>query len=173
MADTFVAKPIRRHVGNPKSRSGCFSCRYVSLGNLCSTLAGTVASSSLCHYLLLDPMHIKCDERKPQCLRCIRAGRACSYQRVGAIDRTSLRQIVPKLRLIPKNGAWKRSFTSLAPDETGVENRYFRYFQEGTAPDLAGPFNEAIWTRLILQACQHEPFVKHGVIAIAALDKSQ
>jgi hypothetical protein len=39
-------------------------------------------------------------------------------------------------------------------------------------PLLTGPFTSSLWTKIILQACHDEPFVKDTVVAIAALSKS-
>jgi hypothetical protein len=43
-------------------------------------------------------------------------------------------------------------------------------FQEKTAKELSGYFDTEVWTRLILQVCNEEPFACHAVIAIGALN---
>ena len=50
--------------------------------------------------------------------------------------------------------------------------RYFKFFQNKTATYLSGYFDTDVWGRLILQACQHEEFARHGVLALSALNKT-
>lgn len=52
------------------------------------------------------------------------------------------------------------------------EHRYFKFFQSKTAAQLSGYFDTDIWERLILQACEHEEFARHGVLALSALNKT-
>lgn len=56
--------------------------------------------------------------------------------------------------------------------EDPQQNRYYRVFCERTAFALSGFFDSDLWGRLILQACHQEPFVKHAVVALGALDKT-
>ena len=58
------------------------------------------------------------------------------------------------------------------PAETEVENRYFQYFRIQASSRLSEGCDVALWDRIILQACHHEPSVRHTVIAIGALSKS-
>jgi len=51
-----------------------------------------------------------------------------------------------------------------------LEYRYFRFFHEKTVSRLSGYLDEALWNRLVLQACENEPSIRHAVIAIGALD---
>ncbi len=50
------------------------------------------------------------------------------------------------------------------------EYRYFCLFREKTASTLAGYFKDSLWSRLVLQACETTPSVRHAIIAIGALD---
>ncbi|KAE9379817.1 hypothetical protein N431DRAFT_360988 [Stipitochalara longipes BDJ] len=148
MADRHAGKPRASRASKPKVRTGCLRCR---------------------------DRHLKCDEAKPACLRCMKSRLNCSYWSRKATETEiccSTRQLIPKISLIP--GGFRTSYPSaLIPGETGVEHRYFCHFQENTAFDLAGSFDEILWTKLMLQACQHEPFIRHAVVAIGALDRSR
>ncbi len=78
-------------------------------------------------------------------------------------------------RIIAAVAAESRSPTILqepqsSPFSGEAEYRYFRFFHEKTAERLSGFFNEALWNRLVLQACEYEPSIRHAVIAIGALD---
>jgi hypothetical protein len=55
---------------------------------------------------------------------------------------------------------------------TESDYRYFKFFQSKTATLLSGYFDTDLWGRLILQACEHEEFARHGVLALSALNKT-
>jgi hypothetical protein len=56
--------------------------------------------------------------------------------------------------------------------QTASDYRYFKFFQNKTAMHLSGYFDPDVWGRLILQACEHEDFARHGVLALSALNKT-
>lgn len=70
------------------------------------------------------------------------------------------------------DGIWSYShLTSIFADDN--EQRYFQFFCDSTAKEFTGfQFRNDTWTSLIPQACYDEPFVKHAVIALAALNKT-
>lgn len=49
------------------------------------------------------------------------------------------------------------------------EEHYFRTFRNETASSLLGLFDTSLWDRTILQASHDEPFIRDGIIAIAAI----
>jgi len=51
-----------------------------------------------------------------------------------------------------------------------IEYRYFEIFRKQTARRLTGSFDVVIWSTLLPQLCHTEPFVRHAVIALAAMD---
>ncbi|KAL2064563.1 hypothetical protein VTL71DRAFT_3700 [Oculimacula yallundae] len=50
---------------------------------------------------------------------------------------------------------------------------YFQYFQEQTILELCGGFEEPLWDRYLLQACQEAPFVRHIALSLAALGRAE
>lgn len=54
--------------------------------------------------------------------------------------------------------------------EEEMEGNYFVLYCTTTAKKLGGYWDASIWGRLILQACHEEPFVRHAIVSIAALD---
>ena len=56
--------------------------------------------------------------------------------------------------------------------QTESDYRYFKFFEIKTARHLSGYFDTDVWGRLILQACEHEEFARHGVLALSALNKT-
>lgn len=116
---------------------------------------------------------MKCDETRPHCHRCTNFGVVCDgfpTQPGGAvvpvIERRPLPRLQPKaLVQIPRCGLSSAGF------ETERELRYFRIFCEETATQIAGPFKSSLWGRLVPQASELEPFVRHAMVAIGAITK--
>jgi hypothetical protein len=73
--------PIRRRRANPKTRTGCITCKYVAqLGSCSSSQIQTAALIFIppqCAYIVHRIRRIKCDEGKPSCFRCTSTGRKC------------------------------------------------------------------------------------------------
>jgi hypothetical protein len=62
---------------------------------------------------------------------------------------------------------------SIAPRfEDQKEALYFYVFRKETSVELSGVFKSSFWDTLLLQESHHEPFVRHALVAIAALNKS-
>lgn len=57
--------------------------------------------------------------------------------------------------------------------EDELNGRCFRIYIEKTARQINGPFPNPLWGTLIPQISEREPFVRHAIIAIGALGKSQ
>jgi len=49
------------------------------------------------------------------------------------------------------------------------EKYFFTHFRTTTVAQLGGDFNTAVWTPLVLQACETSPQILHAAIAIGAL----
>lgn len=108
---------------------------------------------------------VKCDETKPDCLRCVSTGRKCDgYLPVErAVDNSVLTTSASSssgIRL-----ACNPSIEILGDEK---ERRYFHFFCSRTAPQLAGFFDSNFWCRLLLQTTLCEPAVRHAVIALAS-----
>ncbi|KFY84860.1 hypothetical protein V500_08923 [Pseudogymnoascus sp. VKM F-4518 (FW-2643)] len=141
----------------PKSKGGCATCRS---------------------------RRVKCDEGRPECIRCVKAKLTCGgYNLVKARSRKYNRHSVsfkhalikPKTLSLQQDAA--SSLASQAPSstflgESEIENSYFRYFQETNTTGLDGTWGWSLWNSLMLQTSHQEPFVRHSIIAIGALLKS-
>ncbi|PWY65709.1 hypothetical protein BO70DRAFT_346232 [Aspergillus heteromorphus CBS 117.55] len=112
---------------SPRSKTGCLTCR-----------------------------RIKCDETKPNCLKCSSTGRKCD----GYENRISL---VP-------SSHYRLPISRASPGITGSEReiRSFQFFYERTVPSLAGYCGSEFWSRLVLQVSQHEKPVWHAIVALGA-----
>ncbi|KAI9643299.1 hypothetical protein NHQ30_007916 [Ciborinia camelliae] len=145
-----VARPRVRKATLPRSKTGCKSCLS---------------------------RHIKCDESKPKCRRCVKEGFECIYELV-----VRPRNGVSHLTIAPKGKVSARpsitfgsSLTLKSPQtslfEDEAQYRYFDFFKNDNASLLSGYFDTDFWERLILQLCHQEEFVKHAVVALGALAK--
>jgi hypothetical protein len=51
-----------------------------------------------------------------------------------------------------------------------IKAHYFQVYCERTASKIGGYWETDIWSRLIIQACHQEPFARHAIVSIGALD---
>ncbi|CZR62946.1 uncharacterized protein PAC_12843 [Phialocephala subalpina] len=141
----------RTRSSGPRSRSGCHTCKI---------------------------RRVKCDERRPGCLRCEKFGRECDGYEP---QKTPLRlEKAPKsiskihsllpIALAPATSVSHVQITVQCHDEQ--EEQYLRFFHVETAGVLSGGFDSSLWNHIVLQACNEEPCILHIAVALAALDKS-
>lgn len=115
--------------------------------------------------------HLKCDETKPHCLRCLKFGVECDFyltkaQQGGSTFKSNAKPLVP--RPSPSHTIFYPLSQKLFSDEQ--EQRYFRFFCDKTSQGLSGYFDSALWSELVLQACENDSAIRHAVVAIGALD---
>ncbi|EFQ31643.1 uncharacterized protein GLRG_06932 [Colletotrichum graminicola M1.001] len=114
--------------GKCKVRTGCFTCKI---------------------------RRVKCDEAKPDCLRCSKTGRVCDGYPDPAKPISLQLQLLKPLSLFP---------------ETGMqESRALEYFCNMVSPNLPGATDPYFWTHLVVQFSRYEPAVRHSIIAISSL----
>ncbi|ESZ91082.1 hypothetical protein SBOR_8545 [Sclerotinia borealis F-4128] len=129
----------RARASKPKVKSGCITCKA---------------------------RRVKCDETKPQCLRCQKFGRICDGYAHEIPSRGNMMPIQPR---IPTADFYTPSISLEATEEEG---RYFRYFCDRTAYQLPGYFDPTFWNHIILQESHHVTPIRHAVIAVGALKKA-
>ncbi|KIW14060.1 hypothetical protein PV08_06841 [Exophiala spinifera] len=99
--------------------------------------------------------HVKCDETKPNCNRCLKARRRCLGYPVTT-------DASPVAFLVMAQG-------SNRPECDAKARRAFQFFYEACASSLSQHGNTAVWTRMVLQTSHYEESIKHLVIAAACL----
>lgn len=124
----------------PKRRSGCLTCKA---------------------------RHIRCDESRPTCTRCIDSRRECRYHD----PQPAAKYAVPQKKLLPKgdlstHALWSPTSGSRIQNER--DHRYFKSFEHDLAPELPSGFKSNLWSQLVLQAAESEPIFRLTV-ATAAL----
>ncbi|KAI0551741.1 hypothetical protein F4679DRAFT_593167 [Xylaria curta] len=101
---------------------------------------------------------VKCDEARPECLRCRTSARICGGYRApppGSFSWSSLLQIRPST--IPCSAA------------NSAELRGLDFFRCVVAPALTNPLGNSFWKRTVCQLALQEPATRYAVLAIGSL----
>lgn len=140
MAFTSIDK---MRIGGSKVRTGCKTCKI---------------------------RRVKCDEGKPECHRCVRAGRQCEGY---AVMFKSAPSLPVGHRFVHYYHAEPPRMNSPEATELDMQaRRALDFFHHQTAFQLDQPFAIDLWTKSLACIMQHEPAVKHGVIALATLHEN-
>lgn len=110
--------------------------------------------------------HVRCDEQTPRCSQCQKSSRQCEYSADPARPGPSQLKIV---LWQPDDLANERP--SLYPGQTNDESRALNFFRTNVAAGLGGLFDASFWSRHVLLMAQHEPSVRHAVVALASLSE--
>ncbi|KAE9371411.1 hypothetical protein N431DRAFT_426074 [Stipitochalara longipes BDJ] len=120
---------------------------------------------------------VKCDETKPHCQRCIKFGAQCDGYKphVKIPPREQRIQSIQSKTLLPKHAHLQPLPRHRLNVGAGIEDQLnghcFRIYLEETAKQINGPFPNPLWSKLIPQISEQEPFVRSAIIAIGALGK--
>jgi hypothetical protein len=119
--------------------------------------------------------HIKCDETRPVCQRCIASQRACegyNDDHDDTRDKSALVHIAPrKRRALPACGPI-RAITNIRVRLNSIECQAFDFFRLETIKQLPGGSSDLLWERLALYMSVKESAVAHAVVALASLHRS-
>ncbi|KAK0130295.1 hypothetical protein ONS96_000816 [Cadophora gregata f. sp. sojae] len=123
----------------PKTKTGCLTCKT---------------------------RHLKCDESKPSCLRCLKSTGTCTgYAKVPS-TRIDHRAIIARPSVLIQQPTQK----AFLNDEK--ESYFFKIFQSQTAADLSGVYKSTFWDHILIRESTHQNSVMSGIISIAALNES-
>ncbi|KAK5441483.1 hypothetical protein LTS15_011250 [Exophiala xenobiotica] len=124
----------------PKVRSGCRTCKI---------------------------RRIKCDEQKPDCLKCRSTGRKCDgYGEHSSNDNSetaSVRSSRPDIVIAATPSS------RIFGDPLGLSA--LRFFQSQTIPQLCGFFASDLWCHYVLQLSLLEPSLYYATVALGALHR--
>lgn len=112
--------------------------------------------------------HVKCDETRPECNKCISTGRKCDGYRTSPVARPAAEQ---GNSIIRRAGCSNQQLNIIGPTTwhgSLDELRAFDYFRVQTSEDLAYSLNVSL-DELVLQTSQHYEAIKHAAIALGAL----
>ena len=108
---------------------------------------------------------VKCDESKPECLRCVKFGgeHFCD----GYDSQEKERKPSTSGNLAPRLLKAQTSEIVVGEDKF----QCLRFYVEQTATELSGILGGGFWPQLLLQAGQEQPFIQNAIITIGALSK--
>ena len=131
----MYSKPKLERYGGSKVRTGCVTCKQ---------------------------RRVKCDELKPKCNRCAKAGRQCGgYTDSQPKDRQAAgRPLVFISYMAPDNSI------SLLPGVGSRETRAMDFFKQHT---LLETFATPDWREHLLRTSVYEDAVRHAIVALGAL----
>ena len=145
-----------------KTKAGCITCKLVSS---LRTFAVPASLLSDCTHRI---RHVKCDEEKPACSRCLKSGRQCDgYSFDGRRPDHDPLQIV---HCQPRALAAHPISVEIAGSRK--ERRAFYFFRDNSAASFRGFSESSFWDQLVLQASHTEPGIRHAVIALGALHEN-
>ena len=159
----IVSNPDKKRRKCPsKTKAGCITCKSVSSLWTIAVPASFVSNGN--HRI----RHVKCDEEKPACSRCLKSGRQCDgYSVDGRRPDQDPLQIVH----------WQSNALAIHPISVDIagsrkERRAFYFFRDNSAASFRGFFESSFWDQLVLQASHTEPGIRHAVIALGALHEN-
>ncbi|PIA94923.1 hypothetical protein CB0940_08096 [Cercospora beticola] len=157
---------VRKRAKKPKTRTGCRTCRA---------------------------RHIKCDEARPACRRCVASNRECAGYDVVRPSATAGNQcslLLPKggmevelatasssqpplqaLPLLHPHHPMTKPATFFTPMST-YEAHAYDFFRTKTIHQLPGSSWTMNWERLALQAGHYEPAITHAAIALGSIHRA-
>ena len=109
--------------------------------------------------------HVKCDEGKPGCIRCSKAGRKCE----GYAE--ALRKSRDQLTFVNYAAPASRSVSPF-PRIDPREIRALEYFKACAAPELAGSFRTDLWHTFMLRLSHHQASVHNAIVAVATVHEA-
>ncbi|KAI1814004.1 hypothetical protein GGS20DRAFT_550509 [Poronia punctata] len=115
--------------------------------------------------------HVKCDEGRPACHRCVSTGRKCDgYGIWGGGGNVSNNAGEPLSVAVSGNdtGSLARDISNHFSALSAQQRSYFSWFKYRTYAKLPLPYTTPFWHTLVLQASTAEPAILHAVLALGS-----
>lgn len=114
--------------------------------------------------------HVKCDEGRPACHRCVSTGRVCDGYGIwgGGGGSGGIKPDGQTIVLRTYAEPVKHSVSSHYGKLSSEQEACFRWFRYRTYTKLPLPFITPFWRTLVLQACATEPAILHAVLALGS-----
>ena len=115
--------------------------------------------------------HVKCDESRPSCSRCLSAKRVCSGYGIwdAANDNGHMQ---PAIHADALNGILgPRSSVYVVITADPIEKAYYEWFKHRTISKLPGSFISGFWLTLLLQTSVNEQTILHAILALSSIHK--
>jgi hypothetical protein len=167
----------RKRKSAPKTKTGCLTCKYVHFQNALASMAlrlpFEVAPTN--HCLKCRIRRVKCGEEKPACQRCLKFGVKCDGYLPLLEDLKSTasnRDILPRTNRHSHYSSNILVPISVTPVGSEKEYRYFDLFCAQTSFEIMPAHDSFSVRHMLLQASHFHSSLKHGIIALGALDKT-
>ncbi|KAF3400057.1 hypothetical protein F1880_008291 [Penicillium rolfsii] len=98
---------------------------------------------------------VKCDETRPSCQRCTRTGRACPGYRL---------EVRPKI-----DNEIKIYNLPFKVPGSKADRELLHFYCCETSESLSRFSATTLWTHLVLQQSQHQPVIRHALVALSSL----
>ncbi|KAK7955076.1 hypothetical protein PG988_015770 [Apiospora saccharicola] len=141
--------------------------------------AGPSTSRSRNGCVTCKKRHVRCDERKPACFRCEKAGLDCQgYSSKAESSARAARQTAARLILPAAKDRQEESAPVLiAPTPSGcqfrgVEVTYFDVFRHEVVYDILSTGYKDFWNRAMVRTGLEIDYVRHSILALGALSLS-
>ncbi|KAI0467761.1 hypothetical protein F4859DRAFT_224484 [Xylaria cf. heliscus] len=128
----LVSQPKAKRKGGPRSKGGCGKCKA---------------------------RHVKCDETKPHCRRCLEIGKACDGYSAAAPNNKA-----PTALTAPPIAEYAIPFRIPGSQQ---DRRLLHYYCVQGADSLSGHLSSEFWTRLVLQHSHDHLPVRQAVVALS------
>lgn len=118
---------------------------------------------------------VKCDEARPECLRCISTQRVCDgYLPLDPHVGSGAHPGASSIGIPTSTSAAITAGPSIDIHHAcETSRRSFSFFIRRTSSQLAGFFGSEFWERLVPQAAHHESAIRHAVVAIGSLHEQK
>ncbi|KAH8789107.1 hypothetical protein F5882DRAFT_109735 [Hyaloscypha sp. PMI_1271] len=123
--------------------------------------------------MLYRVRRVKCDERKPLCLRCDRFGVECDgYEDYSSAPVSRKRKPVA---LLPSTSVGLLIYqpSSTTGFETQEDYQYFLHYRNQTVIDLSGAMPDEVWSQVIPRANVGHMALRNLTLAVSAMDKAR
>ncbi|KAK7963770.1 Aspercryptin biosynthesis cluster-specific transcription regulator atnN [Apiospora saccharicola] len=151
----------RKRASKPKVRTGCDTCKKV--GPYRDVFVRAKQEG------LRGNRRVKCDERKPKCVRCEKLNHSCAYatgSEAKSPKEESSSSPDSSCRSSPAREVGTLFYQPRCYNLNSQEGLYFELYQHRVAKRLAYP---ELWYRSVLRESVRDRTIRHGVIAIGAL----
>lgn len=154
----------RKRAKHTRTKLGCHTCKWV-----------LPLSFRLRIGRLLTPLRVRrvrCDLTRPGCERCTKSGRTCDgYASESASQPARPTAVIGSHAVIlaPKHSP---SGGVLPKPQSSSSGFLLRFYQQHTAFELAGHFQDDFWSIIVPQTSEKEGCIRHITMALAALHAS-
>jgi len=121
--------------------------------------------------------HVKCDEGRPACRRCVSTGRKCDGYGIwgggGTVCHNTGQSRTVALPKSNNPGSLERDISTHFSKMSAQQVSCFSWFRHRTYAKLPLPYTTPFWHTLVLQACVAEPAILHAALALGSAHQKE